>query len=77
MSFSRIHLIRFDRFFHVLFFVVWASGRIFNTILILLCTGILNRFLTTTLLKHGNRSDEGLTLETSALKLFTMAILRY
>ena len=39
--------------------------------------GYFESFLTTTFLKHVKRSDEGLTLETSALKLFTVAILRY
>ena len=39
--------------------------------------GYFESFLTTTFLKHVNRSDEGLTLETSALKLFTVANLRY
>ena len=39
--------------------------------------GYFESFLTTTFLKYVNRSDEWLTLETSALKLFMMANLRY
>ena len=77
MSFSRIRLIRFDRFLYDLFFIcclsIWQN---FQYHLHSTMHGYFESFLTTTFLKNVNCSDKGLTLETPALKLFMMANLR-
>ena len=77
MSFSRIYLIRFDSFFHYLFFFCPSILQNIQYHLNSTIYWYFESFLTTTFLKHVNYSDKGLTLETSALKLFTVANLRY
>ena len=77
MSFSRIRLIRFDRFLHDLFSYCLSIWQNFQYHLNSTMHGYFESFLTTTFLKYVNRSDEWLTLETSALKLLMMANLRY